>query len=90
MWTKSPQRVPGQIRPQECILEYKTPFEIDQEQGILKNACFFSEMEGWCGWSGHRLTNIATGKVLLFCSWRNVDKTTFQGARADLAPKVHS
>jgi len=46
MGTKLPQRVPGQIRPQKWSFEYWIPIEIDQEQGICKNAgCF-------CKWGG--------------------------------------
>ena len=78
----------GKSGPKSAVLNTGLLFEIDQEQGILKNACFSGN--GGVVWVVSTQTTIATGKVLLFCSWRNVNKTTFQGARVDLAPKVHS
>jgi len=45
IWTKLPFKVPGQIWPQKCILEYKTPFEIDQKSK-KRNHAFFLEMGG--------------------------------------------
>ena len=42
-------------------------------------------MGGWCGCSAQ--TTIATGKVLLFCSWRNVNKNYLSRCPGRSGPK---
>ena len=56
--------MPGQIWPQKCILEYKTPFEIDQKSKKRKHAFFLEMGCAAVGLGVVRIqTNIATAEV---------------------------